>query len=45
MREEGGEAIVGLIFAGEITADPRKLFKIGVCFSSEERGVSEWKIA
>ena len=25
-------------------ADPRQLFKIGVCFSSEERGIKEWKI-
>ncbi len=29
-------------YAAPFKADPRKLFKIGVCFSSEERGVSEW---
>ena len=37
------------IFSGlnnlkDITLDPRKLFKIGVCFSSEEQGISEWTI-
>ena len=31
-------------YAAPFKADPRKLFKIGVCFSSEERGVSEWII-
>ena len=31
-------------YAAPFTADPRKLFKIGVCFSSEERGISEWKV-
>ena len=24
--------------------DSRQLFKIGVCFSSEERGIGEWKV-
>ena len=31
-------------YAAPFDADPRKLFKIGVCFSSEERGISEWKV-
>ena len=31
-------------YAAPFKADPRKLFKIGVCFSSEERGISEWKV-
>lgn len=31
-------------FAAPFATDPRKLFKIGVCFSSEERGVSDWKV-
>ena len=29
-------------YAAPFAADPRKLFKIGVCFSSEERGISAW---
>ena len=32
-------------YAAPFKADSRKLFKIGVCFSSEERGISEWKTA
>ena len=31
-------------YAAPFAADPRELFKIGVCFSSEERGISEWKV-
>ena len=31
-------------YAAPFATDPRKLFKIGVCFGSEERGISEWKI-
>ena len=31
-------------YAAPFKADPRKLFRIGVCFSSEERGISEWKV-
>ena len=30
-------------YAAPFAADPRKLFKIGVCFSSEERGIKDWK--
>ena len=30
-------------YAVPFSADPRKLFKIGVCFSSEERGIKDWK--
>ena len=32
-------------YAAPFKADPRKLFKIGVCFSSEERGIKDWKTA
>ena len=32
-------------YAAPFASDPRKLFKIGVCFSSEERGISEWNCA
>ena len=31
-------------YAAPFSADQRKLFKIGVCFSSEERGIGEWKV-
>lgn len=31
-------------YAAPFAADPRRLIKIGVCFSSEERGISEWKV-
>lgn len=31
-------------YAAPFKADPRKLFKIGVCFSSEERGIKDWKV-
>lgn len=30
-------------YAAPFASDPRQLFKIGVCFSSEERGITEWK--
>ena len=30
-------------YAAPFAADPRTLYKIGVCFSSEERGIKEWK--
>ena len=32
-------------YAAPFKADPRKLFKIGVCFSSEERGIKDWRTA
>jgi hypothetical protein len=32
-------------YAAPFKADPRKRFKIGVCFSSEERGIKDWKTA
>lgn len=32
-------------YAAPFKADPRKLFRIGVCFSSEERGIKDWKTA
>ncbi len=31
-------------YTAPFAADPRKLFKIGVCFSGEERGIGEWKV-
>ena len=31
-------------YAAPFATDPRRLFKIGVCFSSKERGISEWKM-
>ncbi len=31
-------------YAAPFKADTRKLFKIGVCFSSEERGIKDWKV-
>ena len=31
-------------YAAPFAADPRTLFKIGVCFSSEERGIGEWRV-
>jgi len=30
-------------YAAPFAADPRKLFKIGVCFSSRKRGIKGWK--
>ncbi len=32
-------------YAKPFAADPRKLFKIGVGFSSETRRIKEWKMA
>ena len=32
-------------YAAPFAADPRKLYKIGVSFSSETRRLSSWKIA
>ena len=31
-------------YARQFATDPRKLFRIGVCFSSEKRRIEEWKI-
>ena len=31
-------------YAAPFAADPRTLYKIGVCFSSTDRGIAEWKI-
>ena len=31
-------------YAAPFANDPRQLFKIGGCFSSEERGIGEWKV-
>ncbi|MBO4328006.1 MAG: PD-(D/E)XK nuclease domain-containing protein, partial [Bacteroidales bacterium] len=42
--EEALQQIEDKRYAAPFAADPRKLFKIGVCFSSEERGIKAWKI-
>ena len=42
--EEALQQIEDKQYAAPFASDPRKLFKIGVCFSSEERGISEWKV-
>ena len=42
--EEALQQIEEKQYAAPFASDPRKLFKIGVCFSSEERGITEWKI-
>jgi hypothetical protein len=31
-------------YAAPFAADPRTLYKIGVCFSSTDKGIAEWKI-
>jgi len=31
-------------YAASFAADPRKLFKVGVCFGSESKGIDEWKV-
>ena len=31
-------------YANPFTTDPRQLFKIGICFSTKQRCVSDWKI-
>ena len=40
--EEALQQIEDKQYAAPFATDPRKLFKIGVCFSSEERGISAW---
>ena len=42
--EEALQQIEDKQYAAPFASDPRKLFKMGVCFSSEERGITEWKI-
>ena len=32
-------------YAAPFAADPRKLFKVGVRFGSESKGIDEWKVA
>ena len=32
-------------YAAPFTADPRKLFKVGVCFGSESKGIDKWTVA
>ena len=41
--EEALQQIEEKQYAAPFATDPRQLFKIGVCFSSEERGISQWK--
>jgi hypothetical protein len=43
--EEALQQIEDKQYAAPFKSDPRKLFKIGVCFSSEERGIKDWKTA
>ena len=31
-------------YAAPFATDPRKLFKVGVCFGSESKGIDEWKV-
>ncbi|MBR4647473.1 MAG: PD-(D/E)XK nuclease domain-containing protein [Bacteroidales bacterium] len=31
-------------YAAPFAADPRKLFKVGVRFGSENKGIDEWKV-
>ena len=42
--EEALQQIEDKQYAAPFAADPRKLFKVGVNFSSEIRGVAEWKV-
>jgi hypothetical protein len=42
--EEALQQIEDKQYAAPFATDPRKLFKIGVDFSSEEKGIKEWKI-
>ena len=42
--EEALQQIEDKQYAAPFAADPRKLFKIGVCFSSTDKGIAEWKI-
>ena len=32
-------------YAAPFAADPRKLFKVGVCFGSESKGINEWEVS
>jgi hypothetical protein len=31
-------------YAAPFAADPRKLFKVGVCFGSQSKGIDDWKV-
>ena len=42
--EEALQQIEDKQYAAPFVTDPCKLFKIGVCFSSEERGIKDWII-
>ena len=43
--EEALQQIEDKQYAAPFATDTRKLFKIGVCFSSKERGIKDWKTA
>ena len=40
--EEALQQIEEKQYDAPFATDPRKMFKIGICFSSKERGISEW---
>ena len=42
--EEALQQIEEKGYAAPFAADRRQLFKIGVCFSSEDKGIGEWRI-
>ena len=42
--EEALQQIEDKQYAAPFAADPRTLYKIGVCFSSTDKGIAEWKI-
>ena len=42
--EEALQQIEEKQYAAPFAADPRRLFKIGVCFSSNDKGIGEWRI-
>lgn len=42
--DEALQQIEDVGYARPFTADPRKLFKIGVSFSTKTRRIEEWKI-
>lgn len=45
MADEALKQIEGKGYAKPFAADPRKLFKIGVSFSTKTRRIEEWKLA
>ncbi len=43
--DEALQQIENKQYAAPFAADPRQLFKIGVCFGSESNGIDDWKVA